>query len=150
MEVKLSVRPSIDEVNIRIKELENKYSFTSDYFVKTYELGKLAEKEDFRFWVSLLTARRAYEETGDLSYSLEVPFRGSVSKVFSDARMKLFEEIRKESHSSITELSRVLKRDIKNVYLDLKILENARLVKLVKHGKQTCVVALVDKMVVEF
>jgi predicted transcriptional regulator len=89
----------VKKVRVEIKDIKT----ALDEFVET---GKSLQKE-----------KRAKKETGVYFTSVEA-FR----KVLTQRRMEVLHAIRTERPSSIHELSRILKRDIKNVAMDVKYL----------------------------
>jgi len=83
-------------------------------------------------------AYNEYEEEGEVDYIDEneyiIPAK-DLYKLLSPKRLELLFTLAKEEYISISELSRVLKRNIKNIYTDLKFFEQYGLVKLVKRHK---------------
>ena len=66
---------------------------------------------------------------------LSFPSFELLGRVITPARLELLSMIRKEKPKSIQELSRLLKRDFKNVYQDVKALADAGLLELKEQGK---------------
>jgi predicted transcriptional regulator len=58
-----------------------------------------------------------------------------LGRVISPARLELLSVIRKDKPKSIQALSRLVKRDFKNVYHDVKALAEAGLIDLKEQGK---------------
>ncbi|MEA3430406.1 MAG: hypothetical protein U9R08_03990 [Nanoarchaeota archaeon] len=98
-------------------------------------------------------AIRAYEESGEVYFDEELVTELTLEKfrkVFTKKRLEILNQLDKISFSSIAELSRHVKRDIKNIYDDLKILEKFDLVKLNKNGKTTSPMLNVESINIEF
>lgn len=73
-------------------------------------------------------------------------------KVLTEARLKILKTIRKEQPSSIYELAKLLKRDIKNTFVDVQFLAQAGFIELkkVKDGREkTTPLVLYDKILLE-
>jgi len=67
--------------------------------------------------------------------TLSFPSFEVLGRVISPARLELLSAIRKEKPKSIQELSRMVKRDFKNVYQDVKALAEAGLLEIKEQGK---------------
>lgn len=65
---------------------------------------------------------------------LSFPTFESLGKVITGARLELLSLIRKSKPKSIQELSRIAKRDFKNVYNDIQILAQYGLIELKSNG----------------
>ncbi len=66
---------------------------------------------------------------------LSFPSFEVLGRVISPSRLELLSAIRKEKPKSIQALSRIVKRDFKNVYQDINALAEAGLLELKKQGK---------------
>lgn len=133
MKVKRKLDP--DELVTEISLLQNRinqYAFSIDSgekpnFVYRYLIDRLT---------MLKNAYSTYQEEGDFDFFEEKEINVGLdvlSKIFTSKRLELLYILAKEEYPSISELSRTVKRDIKNVYTDLKILEQYNLIKLVKN-----------------
>ena len=60
-----------------------------------------------------------------------------LSKIFTPRRLEILSIIMRKNPRNLTELSRLTKRKIENIYRDLKLLEKYGLIKLTKHGRET-------------
>jgi predicted transcriptional regulator len=58
----------------------------------------------------------------------------TLGRVITGARLELLRAIREKKPESIQELSRMVKRDFKNVYTDVKLLTQFGLINLVESG----------------
>ena len=83
-------------------------------------------------------AVKAYSEGEDFDYfveeTVEVP-QGMVSEL-TPKRIELMDEIARASATSINDLASKTKRDVKNVYVDLKILEKLGFVSMRRQGRR--------------
>jgi predicted transcriptional regulator len=115
-------------------------------------ISDLSEKQETRI-KELKRADRAYEEGGEVYHSEEEATEISLKKfrnILTHKRLNLLKELNNNQFNSISELSRHLKRDIKNIHSDLKILENFNLVKLEKRGKNVVPKTIVETITLEF
>ena len=94
-----------------------------------------------------------YKESGEVFYVEEFVTELTLKKfrkVFTSKRLDILNQLNKRSFDSIAEFSRSLKRDIKNVYGDLKVLEEFNLVKLEKKSKNIRPRLNVESVGIEF
>ena len=101
----------------------------------------------------LRLAYSAYEESGEVHHTEEEATEISLKRfrtILTHKRLNLLKELNNNKFSSISELSRHLKRDIKNIHSDLKILENFNLVKLEKKGKFIIPKTIVETITLDF
>lgn len=81
----------------------------------------------------LRDAYKAYIEEGEVEYleesELELEGR-ELSKILTGRRLELLEYLASQRPESINGLARELRRSVKNVYVDLKVLEGLGLVRL--------------------
>ncbi|OGW20959.1 MAG: hypothetical protein A2077_05440 [Nitrospirae bacterium GWC2_46_6] len=76
----------------------------------------------------------------------------AMRKVLTEERIKIFKTIKREHPQSIYRLAQILKRDVKNTYDDLKLLEDVGLLELKKetNGREkTTPVVNYDKILLE-
>ena len=123
MRIVLKKNLESDEILKRIKILERKKVLSGR------EKNKLMDYKK---------AYKAYEENGEMFYIEELVAELALKRfreVFTLKRIEVINQLNKRCFDSIAELSRHLKRDIKNIYEDLKRLESLGIVKLNKQGK---------------
>ena len=112
----------------------------------------LSEKQAIRI-EELKRANKAYEEGGEVYHTEEEATEISLKRfrnILTHKRLSLLKELNNNQFNSISELSRHLKRDIKNIHSDLKILENFNLIKLEKRGKNVVPKTIVETITLEF
>ena len=128
----------IEQIRKEIKRLERK--------------KELGGKEKKRL-EKLERTNLAYEESGEIYHTEEEANKISLKKfreVFTNQRLNLLKEISEKQFESISEISRYLGRDIKNIYSDLKVLEKFNLIKLEKEGKMVKPKVIVEAITLEF
>ncbi|MFQ6010311.1 MAG: hypothetical protein ACE5J7_04300 [Candidatus Aenigmatarchaeota archaeon] len=133
-------------------EIRIKYKLRPEELVKKIAILKRKKKQDTEEWFRLNRAYREYEESGELFLSEEEIFKVQISelrKLLTPERLILLETIKYSSFDSITGLARAVKRDIKNVYEDLKIFERFGLIKVEGPRKGKKIIVLVEKISVD-
>lgn len=82
-------------------------------------------------------AREMKKPSGKYSGATILSFSSfeTMGKIITPARLELLATIRRSKPKSIQELSRIVKRDFKNVYQDVKALAEAGLLELKEQGK---------------
>ena len=96
---------------------------------------------DYLEWAGLEDAVRGYEEGGELDYVVDVAreFTGKELATLTVRRLELLSFLAGKRMESINELAHKVKRDVKNVYEDLKALEKLELVVLRRRGKRNVI-----------
>ncbi|MBW3004023.1 hypothetical protein KY337_05660 [Candidatus Woesearchaeota archaeon] len=138
MRIRVNKNLEIDEVVSKLKSLRRKRILSDS------ERKSLVEHE---------RALKEYEESGEMFYSKDFVTELTLEKfrkIFTPKRLEILNQLDKRNFSSIAALSRCLNRDIKNIYDDLKILENFELVKLRKNGKSTIPLLNVESVNIDF
>ncbi|MBW3022407.1 hypothetical protein KY328_05770 [Candidatus Woesearchaeota archaeon] len=138
MRIRVNKNLEIDEVVSKLKSLRRKRILSDS------ERKSLVEHE---------RALKEYEESGEMFYSKDFVTELTLEKfrkIFTPKRLEILNQLDKRNFSSIAALSRCLNRDIKNIYDDLKILENFELVKLRKNGKSTIPLLNVESVDIDF
>ena len=154
MLIKVRRRLNREEVEKRIEELREKYGIPFEEFAEQLIKTKLrrAMLEDYIDWANLYHALKAYEENGELDYVEEEQTNlkiGEIRQIFTGERVKILEVISK-GVDSISDLARKSGyRDVKNVYVDLKILERTGFVKLEKKRKNVVPRRIIEDVVIE-
>ncbi|UCH57251.1 MAG: ArsR family transcriptional regulator [Candidatus Bathyarchaeota archaeon] len=140
MQIRIVRRISMAEVQRRIAWLEGKYDGTIDDISDRFTDGRLGREafEDYIEWMGMEHALRAYGEGEDFDYFTEdiVDLEKEELSKLTPRRLELMDQISRHRVESINELASRVGRDVKNVYNDLKILENLGFVGLVKEGRR--------------
>ena len=138
MKIHVSRLLEIEQIRKEVKRLEKIRNPSKIQKVKIEELKR---------------ANRAYEEGGEVYHTEEEATEISLKrfrKILTNKRLNLLKELNSSQFNSISELSRHLKRDIKNIHSDLKILESFNLIKLEKRGKNIIPKTIVETITLEF
>jgi len=138
MKIYLSKTWEIEQIRKEISRLE--------------KIKSLPKKQEARL-EELRRANNVYEEGGEVYHTEEEETNISLKKfrnILTYKRLDLLKELNNNQFNSISELSRHLKRDIKNIYTDLKILEEFNLIKLEKRGKNVVPQTIVETITLEF
>lgn len=148
MRVRVLRRLTMEEVRHRIKELERKYDgVPSEPRDRTAE-GWIERLEDYLEWSGMINAIRAYDEEGESEYHVEETWElpaDELSKL-TPKRLELLDSLSRMRVNSISELAERLRRDVKNVYLDLKTLESLGLITLKRRGRSLVPELRVEEM----
>ena len=117
----------------------------SRYEKKVVRVFLSEEKRDSEF-ARLFKEGLSGKESGHYSLMLFDEFQ----KVFSAERLKLLTVIARNEPSSIRELARMVERDVKNVYNDLKLLYSHGLVEFEERKGRKVPVVPYRKLKIEF
>jgi len=126
------------EVQARIRAYRDKHgslSLLHDEFIKgRMPPGRFQEYVD---WTSMDHAIRAYQEGEDFEYLAEEELNLSDDdyRKLTPKRLELLNQLTEGRAGSINELAGLVGRDVKNVYVDLKALEELGFVALNREGK---------------
>ena len=136
--VRVARRLSLEEVNARLRELEAKHECSFEKFQE--RVSREAERglmKDYGEWSYMIYALRAYEEGEEFDCVIDEERMLTTDLVSSltPKRIQLLYEIPRFPVESINDLAKRLGRDVKNVYTDLKTLEELGLVHLRKLGR---------------
>lgn len=136
--VRVARRLSLEEVDARLRELERKYESTFEKFQE--RVSKEAERglmKDYGEWSYMVYALRAYEEGEEFDCVMdeERMMTTDLLSGLTPKRIELLYEIPRFPVESINDLAKRLGRDVKNVYNDLKTLEELGLIYLRKLGR---------------
>jgi len=137
MRIRVLRRLTVEEVRRRIRELERKYGGRLTEPSDRSAEGWIERLEDYLEWSGMMNALRAYDEEGESEYYVEETWElpaEDLSKL-TPKRLELLDALSRSRFSSISELAEHLRRDVKNVYLDLKALEGLGLIRLRRHGR---------------
>jgi predicted transcriptional regulator len=141
MRVELVKHFTVEDVEAEIKRLVTAYG-SVEALTQKAAVSKCSHptlQDELQLWRALASS---HAETRSI-----VAFEGT-EKVgnLTPARMELLEIIRKTRPKSVRELALTAKRDYKNVYDDLKALEDAGLVEIVLDGRKSRPVCIADEV----
>ena len=137
MLVRILRRLTVEEVKRQLKELEATYDMPfAEFEEKLLEASNPEEKivEAYLKWANLMNAYHGYVEGGELHCVVEkqLDFSWDELKSLTPRRLELLYTLSDLRVESINNLAHKVRRDVKNVYLDLQILKKLGLVNLVK------------------
>jgi len=134
---------TLDEVQARISSYEREHGMTFDEFEELF----LQKKVDRRFigvysdWAGLVHAYRGYVEGGELDYVVEEmrDLKPKEAKLLTLKRLELLYSLASLRIESINDLAQKTRRNVKNIYQDLKALKTLGFVTFKKKGKRNIV-----------
>jgi len=141
--VRINRQLTLDEVQARIRSYERQHGMTFDEFEELF----LQKKIDRRFigvyseWAGLVHAYRGYVEGGELDYAVEEirDLKLKEAELLTPKRIELLYSLASLRVESINDLAQKTRRNVKNVYQDLKALKNLGFVTFKKKGKRNIV-----------
>jgi len=142
-------RLSLEEVNTRLRDLQDKYNTTFENFQERLDRWDNQELfKDYIDWSTMTHAIEAYREGEDFDCSLEEegPVAAEVLTVLTPKRLELLYEIPKHPMKSINDLADKLARNVKNVYNDLRTLEEHGFLVLKRTGRNVVPELLVEEI----
>ncbi len=150
MLLRVMKRLSLDEVAKRMKKFESRFGTSFLDFEKEFTEGRLDSGlfGEYVEWADLVHAYEGYAESGELDYASDqiMDLRDKDFERFvTHKRLELLAALASSRVESINELARRVKRNVKNVHGDLKVLEKLGFVQLRKLGKRNIVPELLVK-----
>jgi len=143
MLIRIVRRLTLDEVQSRIKHFEREYDITFDEFEELFLSRKLDRRTVGTYfeWASLVHAYRGYVEDGELDYVIEEirDLSPEETSLLTPKRIELLYSVASLRARSINKLAQKTRRNVKNVYQDLKALQSLGLVTFRKRGKRNIV-----------
>jgi len=143
MMVRIRRQLTLEEVQARISGYERQHGMTFDEFEELF----LQRKMDRRFigvyseWAGLVHAYRGYVEGGELDYVVEEmrDLKAKEAKLLTPKRLQLLYSLASLRIESINDLAQKTRRNVKNVYQDLRTLKSLGFVTFKKKGKRNIV-----------
>ena len=130
---------SLQQVQTRIALYKEKFGSLS-HLHEEFTKGRMPPGtfDEYIKWTSMDHALRAYQEGEDFEYLAEedLAFDSKEYKMLTPRRMDLLDFLALESVSSINELADKHERDVKNIYVDLKVLEELGFISLRREGRR--------------
>jgi DNA-binding transcriptional ArsR family regulator len=140
MLIRVVRRLTIDEVKNRIRQFEREHGLTFEEFEELFLHKKLNRQRigSYFEWASLVHAFRGYVEGGELDYVVEEIRDLSPKEVslLTPKRIELLYSLASLRAESINKLAQKTRRNVKNVYQDLKALQSLGFVTFRKRGKR--------------
>jgi len=143
MLVRVLRRLTLEEIEDQIRRLERSYGTTFDEFEELFLKGSGDQKsvDTYFRWATLVHAYRGYVESGELDCVVEElhDLDSNELRAFTPKRLELLHVLSNLRVDSINELARKVRRNVKNVYQDLKTLQKLGLITLTRRGKRNIV-----------
>ena len=141
------------QVQERVEILTEKYgslSLMHEEFAKGR--GPPGVFDEYIEWTSMDHALRAYQEGEDFEYLAdeEMPLGSKQYEKLTPRRLELLDHLGKGLYRSINALAEVVGRDVKNVYNDLKTLEELGFISLTREGRRLVPELLVHEINIQF
>jgi len=128
----------MQQVQTRIAIMQEKYGSLS-HLHEEFTKGRMPPGtfDDYIEWTNMEHALRAYQEGEDFEYLAEeeLILKEEEYIQLTPRRLELLDFLGAEPVSSINDLAEKLERNVKNVYKDLKILEELGFVSLRREGR---------------
>lgn len=123
-----------EEVEQKIKSFERLFDTSFDRFQELFLEQKLNSKFTAAYyeWADLVDSYKGYVEGGELNYTVEEfeDFKPEQTALLTAKRMELLYQLASVRVDSISDLSKKVKRNVKNVYQDLEVLKRLGFVRL--------------------
>ena len=140
MQVRIIRRIPMSEVTERIAFLQKKYGGRLDDISYRFAEGNLDDEafDEYVEWMGMEHALGAYDEGEEFDYLTEEAreIKGAELSKLTSKRLELLDHLSKQRADSINELASRIGRDVKNVYHDLKALEDMGFIDLVREGRR--------------
>jgi len=134
---------TLDEVQARIRGFEKEYGMCFDEFEELFWKKHVDRRlmGEYSEWAGLVHAYRAYVEGGELDYVIEEEreLEPKETALLTPKRLDLLYAIASVRPESINDLAQKTRRDVKNVYEDLKALRTLGFVSFKKRGRRNIV-----------
>jgi DNA-binding transcriptional ArsR family regulator len=134
---------TLEEVQVRIKDYEKEHGVAFDEFEELFWKKKLDRRllGAYSEWADLVHAYRGYVESGELDYVVEEEreLKPKETELLTPKRLELLYALVSERPESINDLAQKTRRDVKNVYEDLKKLKALGFVSFKRRGKRNIV-----------
>ena len=136
MRLRITWELTPEEVEEKIERFEKEFGMSFEGFEGLFHKHKL-ESRSVRIyfeWAELVDSYKGYVEDGELDYTAEEikDFKLDQTALLTPKRIELLYQLAALRVESINDLAQKIKRDVKNVYQDLKVLERLGFVKLSK------------------
>jgi len=132
-----------DQVMERIKRFEKELGMSFEKFEELFLKKQLDTKlvRTYFEWAELVDSYKGYVEDGQLDYTVEEikDFEPKQVALLTPKRIQLLYRLADLRVESINDLAQKIRRNVKNVYGDLQVLNDFGFVTLNKRGKRSIV-----------
>lgn len=143
MLIRIVRRLTLDEVKNKIKHFQKEHDMTFDEFEELFLSRKLGRRMVGTYfeWASLVHAYRGYVEGGELDYVVEElrDLNPEEVALLTPKRIELLYSVASLRAESINKLAQKIRRNVKNVYQDLKTLQSLGFVTFRKRDKRNII-----------
>jgi hypothetical protein len=134
MLIKIVRNLTLEEIDARIKKSEKEFGMSFEKFEEHF----LEHKPDAKLatlyfeWAELVNSYKGYIEEGQLDYAVEEirDFKPEQVALLTPKRIELLYQLAALRVDSINDLATKVRRNVKNVYLDLQILRKLGFVRI--------------------
>jgi hypothetical protein len=127
----------------KIRTFEKKFGMSFNEFEELFRRRKMgaSHARAYSEWAQLVDSYKGYVEDGELDYTAEEvkDFKPEQTALLTPKRIELLCQLAVLRVESINDLAQKVKRNVKNVYEDLKVLNMFGFVKLNKRKKRALI-----------
>lgn len=143
MLLRISRELTSEEVLEKIRTFERKFGMSFNEFEELFRKRKMgaSHARAYSEWAQLVDSYKGYVEDGELDYTAEEvkDFKPEQTALLTPKRIELLCQLAVLRVESINDLAQKVKRNVKNVYEDLKVLNMFGFVKLNKRKKRALI-----------
>lgn len=143
MLLRISRELTSEEVLEKIRTFEKKFGMSFNEFEELFRRRKMSASSARAYseWAQLVDSYKGYVEDGELDYTAEEvkDFKPEQTALLTPKRIELLCQLAVLRVESINDLAQKVKRNVKNVYEDLKVLNMFGFVKLNKRKKRALI-----------
>jgi DNA-binding transcriptional ArsR family regulator len=143
MLLRISRELTSEEVFEKIGAFEKQFGMSFEEFEELSRKRKMSagSVRAYSEWAELVDSYKGYVEDGELDYTAEEvrDFKPEQTALLSQKRIELLCQLAALRVESINDLAQKVKRNVKNVYEDLKVLNEFGFVKLNRRKKRALV-----------
>jgi hypothetical protein len=141
--LKISRELTSEEVLERIKAFERDFGMSFEEFEELFRRRKMGARsaKAYSEWAELVDSYNGYIEDGELDYTAEEikNFTPEQTALLTPKRIELLCQLAVLRVDSINDLAQKVKRDVKNVYEDLKVLNKFGFVRLNRRKRRALI-----------
>jgi len=141
--LRISRELTSEEVLEKIRTFEKKFGMSFNEFEELFRRRKMgaSHARACSEWAQLVDSYKGYVEDGELDYTAEEvkDFKPEQTALLTPKRIELLCQLAVLRVESINDLAQKVKRNVKNVYEDLKVLTMFGFVKLNKRKKRALI-----------
>jgi hypothetical protein len=132
--LRISRELTSEEVLEKIRAFEKEFGMSFEEFEEIFRRKKMGVRSARAYseWAELVDSYKGYVEDGELDYTAEEvkDFKPEQTALLTPKRVELLSQLAALRVESINDLAQKVRRNVKNVYEDLRILSEFGFVKL--------------------